>query len=78
MVDTDRFGRAVGRVHEGAVDMNAEMVRRAAAWVFRRYSDDPALLRLEAEARSARRGLWALPETERVPPWEWRAAVRAR
>ena len=25
-----------------------------------------------AEARKARRGLWSLPESERVPPWEWR------
>ncbi len=78
VVDTDRHGRAVGRVHEGTVDVNAEMVRRGAAWVFRRYSDDPALLRSEAEARAARRGLWALPEAERVPPREWRAAPRAR
>lgn len=78
VVDTDRYGRTVGRVHEGAVDVNAEMVRRGAAWVFRRYSDDPALLRLEAEARAAKRGLWALPEAERTPPWEWRAAAWAR
>jgi endonuclease YncB( thermonuclease family) len=54
------------------------MVRRGAAWVFRRYSDDPELLRLEDEARAARRGLWALPEAERVPPWDWRAAERER
>lgn len=60
------------------MDVNTEMVRRGAAWVFRRYSDDPALLRLEAEARADRRGLWALPEAGRVPPWEWRAAERAR
>jgi endonuclease YncB( thermonuclease family) len=52
------------------------MVRRGAAWVFRRYSRDPSLLRLEGEARAARRGLWALPEAERAPPWEWRAANR--
>ena len=75
---TDRYGRAVGRVFAGGVDVNAEMVRRGAAWVFRRYSDDPELLRLEEEARATRRGLWALPEAERVPPWEWRAAGRAR
>ena len=74
--DTDRYGRAVGRVHDGAVDVNAEMVRRGAAWVFRRYSRDPSLLRLEEEARAARRGLWALPEAERTPPWKWRAANR--
>jgi len=74
--DTDRYGRTVGRVHAGAVDVNAEMVRRGAAWVYRQYSRDPALPPLEAEARAARRGLWGLPEAERQPPWEWRAAAR--
>jgi hypothetical protein len=32
--------------------------------------------RLEQEARAARRGLWALPEAQSTPPWEWRAAGR--
>jgi endonuclease YncB( thermonuclease family) len=74
--DTDRYGRTVGRIHAGAADVNAEMVRQGAAWVYRQYSRDPSLLRLEAEARAARRGLWALPEAERAAPWEWRAAER--
>lgn len=74
--DTDRYGRTVGRVYAGSVDVNAEMVRQGAAWVYRQYSRDPSLLRLEEEARAARRGLWALPEAERTPPWEWRAAER--
>ena len=75
--DTDRYGRPVGRVRVGGRDVNAEMVRRGAAWVYLRYNRDPSLPPLEAEARAARRGLWALPEAERVPPWEWRAARRA-
>jgi endonuclease YncB( thermonuclease family) len=74
--DTDRYGRTVGRVYAGPVDVNAEMVRQGAAWVYRQYSRDPSLLRLEQEAREARRGLWALPEAQRTPPWEWRAAER--
>ncbi|HEY8609814.1 MAG TPA: thermonuclease family protein [Roseomonas sp.] len=74
--DTDRYGRTVGRVHAGPLDVNAEMVRQGAAWVYRQYSRDAQLLRLEAEAKAARRGLWALPEAERTPPWEWRAAER--
>lgn len=74
--DTDRYGRTVGRVHAEGRDVNAEMVRRGVAWVYRRYSSDATLLALEAEARESRRGLWALPEAERVPPWEWRAARR--
>jgi endonuclease YncB( thermonuclease family) len=76
VVDTDRYGRTVGRVIAGGTDVNAAMVRRGAAWVYRAYSHDPALLRLEAEARAARRGLWALPEAQRQPPWEWRRPRR--
>ena len=75
--DTDRYGRTVGRVSAGGQDVNAEMVRRGAAWVYRQYSRDAALLAVEAEARAARRGLWALPEAQRVPPWEWRATSAA-
>jgi endonuclease YncB( thermonuclease family) len=70
--DTDQYGRTVGRVWAGAVDVNAELVRRGAAWVYRQYNRDPALPPLEAEARQVKRGLWALPASEQVPPWIWR------
>ena len=68
----DRYGRTVGRVYAGAVDVNAELVREGAAWVYRQYSHDPALPALEEEARDAHRGLWSLPTSETMPPWEWR------
>jgi endonuclease YncB( thermonuclease family) len=71
-VDTDRYGRMVARIKVDGVDVNAEMVRQGAAWVYRKYTDDPHLLALEDEARSASRGLWSLPPSGRVPPWEWR------
>ncbi len=74
--DTDRYGRTIGRVFVGSVDVSAEMVERGAAWVFRRYSRDAPLLRLEAQAQADRRGLWALPEAQRVAPWEWRHTER--
>ncbi|GGC72450.1 hypothetical protein GCM10011504_57490 [Siccirubricoccus deserti] len=34
-VDTDRYGRTVGRVYVGPRDVNTEMVRLGAAWVYR-------------------------------------------
>lgn len=74
--NTDRNGRLIGVVFVADRNVNAEMVWRGGAWVYARYSDDPALPPLEAEAREARRGLWALPEPQRVPPWEWRARRR--
>ena len=70
--DTDRYGRTVGRVFVGATDVNAEMVRQGAAWVYRQYLKDQSLLALEQQAKSAKRGLWGLPEAERCPPWDWR------
>ena len=70
--DTDRYGRTVGRVYVGSLDVNAEMIRQGAAWAYRQYLKDQSLLTLEAEAKAAKRGLWGLPETERCPPWDWR------
>lgn len=76
-VDTDRYGRTVARIRAVTLDINAEMVKRGAAWVYRKYARDPALLAIEEEARREGRGLWALPESERQPPWEWRALKRS-
>lgn len=70
----DRYGRWIGHVYLGDRDINAEMVAEGHAWVYRKYSRNPTLLRLEREAREANRGLWALPASQRVPPWEWRHA----
>jgi endonuclease YncB( thermonuclease family) len=75
-VDHDRYGRIVGRVYAGSIDVNAEMVRRGAAWVYRKYAKGRSLYELENEARAARRGIWALPEAEREPPWQWREQRR--
>lgn len=70
--DIDRYGRTVGRIEIDGLDVNAEMVRQGAAWVYRRYASTPALYEIEAEARQEGRGLWHLPEADRIPPWEWR------
>ena len=55
--DTDRYGRTVGRVFVGGTDVNAEMVKQGAAWVYRKYAQDQALYQLEEQAKAAKRGL---------------------
>jgi endonuclease YncB( thermonuclease family) len=77
-VATDRYGRTVGEVYADNVCVGCELVREGNAWVYRHYTDDPVLYELEAEARAAKRGLWSLPEAQRVPPWEWRHAAHAK
>ena len=76
--DVDRYGRMVGRVYAGEVDVNAEMVRRGAAWVYRQYNRDLTLIFIEQEAKREKRGLWGLPETDRKPPWQWRSDRNGR
>lgn len=71
----DRYGRTLGHVYCDGVDANLEQVRRGMAWVFVRYAPkDSPLYALEAEARAAKRGLWA--DRQPVPPWEWRHAKK--
>lgn len=73
---TDRYGLTVGRVVVEDTDVNAEMVRAGHAWVYREYVNREMLFELEAEAREARRGIWKLPESDRVAPWTWRKLRR--
>lgn len=70
-VGKDRFGRTLGEVLlPDGQSLNRELVRQGFAWWFRRYSTDETLAALEAEARTAHRGLWA--DRSPTPPWEWR------
>ena len=77
-VTIDRYQRLVGRVFLDGRNINAEMVEDGAAWVYRKYSNDTQLLRLESQAREQGRGLWALQPDQRIPPWEWRKQQRSK
>ena len=74
----DRYGRTVGdvRTPDGR-SLNDDLVAAGLAWWYRYYApDDRGLEALEAEARRARRGLWADPHP--TPPWEFRQEKRSR
>jgi hypothetical protein len=73
----DRYGRIVGKVMAGPIDVNFEQIKAGYAWYFRKYAEDvpppdrPLYELTELESRAARRGLWQQPNP--IPPWEWRA-----
>ncbi len=73
--DEDRYGRAVGRVYHEDRDINAAMVSAGLAWANLPYLTDRDFLALEAEARQARRGLWA-DRSKPLEPWLWRKSRR--
>ena len=60
----DRFGRTVGQVMLGDIDICLEQVRRGMAWHFKDYQDEQSVKdrdlydRVELQARELRLGLW--------------------
>ena len=74
-LDQDRYGRIVGRVTTGDLEVNATLVERGHAWVYRKYNRRKVLEDLEVDAKRARKGLWAASGP--VAPWDWRKGVRA-
>lgn len=66
----DKYGRSLGFVKVGGIDVNQTMVRSGMAWWYRKYAPSNKILQqAEAEARSRKSGLWA---AKSMPPWEWR------
>ena len=56
-VETDRYGRAVAVCKIGDLDINKEMVRLGWAVAYSRHS--LSYVRVEADAKKAKRGIWA-------------------
>ena len=74
---TDRYGRTVGRPYVGNLDVCKEMVRVGAAWVYKQYVVNKSLFDVENDAREARRGIWGLPESQQIEPWNWRRGINS-
>jgi endonuclease YncB( thermonuclease family) len=76
VVTRDQFRRIVAivwLVSAGArLNVNEKMLRDGHAWGYRRYMPDARFCDIEADAREAKRGLWARPVGDWVYPPEWR------
>jgi micrococcal nuclease len=71
----DRYQRTLADIIlPDGTNLNRELVRSGFAWWYRKYSKDESLGKLEAEAREAKRGLWA--DKNPVSPWDWRHGQR--
>lgn len=73
---TDRYDRLIVVVYSEGRNVNRWLVEQGHAWEYDKYSRDPALGRLERQARTAGRGLWAEPNP--MPPWQWRQRSRSQ
>jgi endonuclease YncB( thermonuclease family) len=77
----DRYGRIVGLISVDGHNINQEQVRRGMAWASKSRQPTPEpseghipaddiYIKLQNEARQARRGLWVQPNPQ--IPWRWR------
>ena len=66
----DLYQRIVGDIYLDSRWINKEMVEEGLAWHYRQYSKDPDIGKAEADAKSAKKGLWVDPNP--IPPWEFR------
>ncbi len=71
VMDQDRYGRTVAQVFSSNRDAGLEMVRQGRAVVYEQYNDSAAYRQAEAEARQARRGIWARSGSQQDPA-AWR------
>jgi len=77
-IEQDQYDRLVGKLWLGEMNVNAELLRLGAAWVYRRYAREPDYCTYEQDARALERGLWGLPTIPPVAPWEWRQRDKRR
>jgi endonuclease YncB( thermonuclease family) len=75
-IEQDQYDRLVAVVYHGSENVNAWMVQQGHAWAYRQYLDDAQYCAWEQQARASGLGVWSLPSTKRIAPWEFRQAER--
>jgi endonuclease YncB( thermonuclease family) len=80
VIETDHYGRKIVRVYRepDRLDVAKALVRDGHVWVYRKTIHDRSFIELEDAARAKQLGLRALPETDRLPPWQYRYIQRQK
>jgi len=74
---TDDYGRTLGVLSVGGLNVNARMVAAGGAWHYVHYApDECALASAQKTAKAHRLGLWA--DANPVPPWDYRISRKKK
>ena len=77
--DRDKYGREVCVISKESMDINLEMVKKGAAWAYRKYLKSPyASEYIDAESKARDKGLGLWQQNNPQPPWEFRKMQRGR
>ncbi len=70
-INKDRYGRTVGEVYSGEINLNLAQVESGKAAVYETYCKKPEYKAAETPAKEAKLGIWSEPGLHQTP-WEWR------
>jgi micrococcal nuclease len=70
-IDKDHYGRIVGEVYNGDVNLNLAQVQAGKAAVYDAYCKKPEYKTAETAAKDAKLGIWSEPGLHQTP-WTWR------
>jgi len=66
----DKYGRTVGMIYVGDINVNKAQVSQGMAWAYRQFVHDQSLIQDEENAHLSHMGLWA--NQDPVAPWSYR------
>ncbi len=67
----DRYGRSIGTIYAGKVNVNASMVRAGMAWQYLKYDKSKELRDAQTHAKTHKLGLWS--QGVAIAPWDYRS-----
>lgn len=70
-IEKDRYGRIVGEVYSGNVNLNLAQVKAGKAAVYHTYCKKSEYKSAEKQAQTAKSGIWSQSGLQQKP-WEWR------
>lgn len=72
---TDRYGRTIGVLWVGGLNLNLEQVKAGRAVTYPKYCRENAYFAAEEKAKDGRLGVWSQDGLQQTP-WEYRRAHR--
>jgi endonuclease YncB( thermonuclease family) len=70
-INKDRYGRTVGEIYSGNVNLNLAQVKAGKAAVYHTYCKKSEYKLAEKQAQTAKAGIWSQPGLQQTP-WQWR------
>jgi endonuclease YncB( thermonuclease family) len=72
----DKYGRTLGVIWVGSVNLNEELLHNGLAWHYIQYNHSQQYAELEKQAQQKKLNLWSIPNP--IAPWDFRKAKKQK